>query len=360
MNTDDYLFANFKPKEERDLFCQNQMVDRLRKLFVNGLDISILIHGPSGIGKKTTVISLLKYIITDKKSFKFSDFEPMKTVASDDYGGLFRYNNIYYLDCKNFTNTEFSHMINKLVPIFKSRSIVDSRKIFIMTNLDTIIIANQQKIANVIEKFSTNVSFIFTSVSNNKIAHKIRSLVCKLNYVPLNDNEFKKKFYSIFKNFFDDEDLMDNKTLLLNKFYIIYKNNNNNIGNTLHQINYLYLSEKLNKKELSKKINLICIMDRLVINLINTIIKSNTIKSYEILKEKIYKMKSLTMDDIQIIKSFSKNIILMEKMDNDMKHKIIELCAENSESISKSSKPVILLENFVIKLWAILKNINYD
>lgn len=359
MTIDDYLFANFKPKKEKDLFCQKQLLTNLTNLYTNGLDISILLHGPSGIGKRTLLVYLLKHI-TDK-SINVDDFEPMKTSISNDYNGLYRYDCVYYVNCKYFTNTEFANLLDKITPIFKSRAVFETRKFFIMTNIDTLSTPNQQKIANAVEKFSTNVSFIFTSASNSKIIHKIKSLTCKLNYKPLTDKEFNKKFYAVFKKFFDDdEDLLKSKTMVLNKFYIIYKNNKYNIGNTLHQINYLYLSEKINKKELTKKINLMSVLDIMVVNLINTILKSNEIKSYEVLKAKIYKLKALTIDDMLIIKSFMNNIIAIDKMDNSMKHKIIMLGTEISQAIPNSSKSVILLENFVIKLWAILKNIKYD
>lgn len=359
MTIDDYLFANFKPKKERDLFCQKTLLTNLETLYTKGLDISILLHGYNGIGKRTLILHMLKCITGNPLTI--SSFEPMKTTTSNDYNGLFRYDNIYYLNCKYFTNTEFSNLFDKMTPILKSRSVFDNGKIVIMTNLDHISIPNQHKIANAIEKHSGNVTFIFTAASNSKLIYKIKSLVCKLNYTPLTNKEFNKKFFTVFKKFFDDdEDLLKSKTLILNKFYIIYQNNNYNIGNTLHQINYLYLSEKINKKDLAKKINLMSVLDIMTVNLINTILKSNEIKSYEVLKAKIYKLKSLTIDDMLIIKSFLNNIIAIDKMDNSMKQKIISLGTETSVSISNSSKPVILLENFVIKLWAILKNIKYD
>lgn len=360
MNIDDYLFANFKPTNDTDLFCQNKLLTDLIKLFSNGMDLSILLHGPNGIGKKTVIIQLLRHLIGVNMTFK--KFEPMKTTASsNDYNGLYRYDCVYYLNCKYLSNTELVNLIDKLVPVFKSKSVFDGRKIFIMTNLDSVSVSNQFKISNVIERYSTNVSFIFTSSSNNKIISKIKSLVCKLNYVPLTNKEFSTKFYSIFKHFFnDDEDIMNNKKMILNKFYTIYQNNKYNLGNTLHQINYLYLSEKINKKELNKKINTMSALDKMVVNLINTAIKLNDIKSYEILKTKLYKLKSLTIDDNLIIKSILKNILSIEKMDNDMKQKIIALGVEISENFHNTSKSIILLENFAIKLWAILKNIKYD
>ncbi len=356
MTINDYLFANFKPKKESDLFCPKKITDILKNLFTTGIDIPILIHGPLGIGKKTALITMLKYIIPEKKKFEISDFEPMKTATSNDYSGLYRYNHIYYMNCKYFTNNELANMFNKLGPIFRSKSVFDSQKIFIITNIDTITFLNQQKLADAIGKYSTNVSFMLTS-SSHKVIHKIKSSVFMLNHIPLTNKEFRKRFFSIFKYFFeDDEDLLENKTIILNKFYTIYCNNNYNIGNTLHHINFLYLSEKVNKGELNKKINLMSIYDKLAINLINSILKANEIQSYEVLKEKIYKMKSLTMNDTLIIKTILKHIIAIDKMDNDMKHKIVSLGTEVSEIMINTSKPVILLENFIIKLWAILKN----
>ena len=99
------------------------------------------------------------------------------------------------------------------------------------------------------------------------------------------------------------------------------------------------------------------VYDKMAINLINTILKSNDIKSYEILKEKVYKMKSLTMDDALIINTILKHIIAIEKMNNSMKQKIVTLGTETSQMMTNSSKPVIMLENFIIKLWAIFKNV---
>lgn len=357
MIIDDYLFANFKPKKESELFCPKNIIEILKKLFTTELDIPILLHGPSGIGKRTAIITMLKYIVPEKKKFDMSDLGPMKTSTSNDYNGLYRYNNIYYMNCKYFTNSELANMLDKVGNIFRSKSIFDSQKIFIVTNIDTITTANQQKIANAIEKYSSNVSFIFTA-SSHRILHKIKSSVLRLNHTPLTNKEFRKNFFSIFKYFFeDDEDLLNNKTMILNKFYIIYCNNNHNIGNTLHQINLLYLSEKINKKELNKKINLMSVYDIMVVNLINTILKSNDIKSYETLKEKVYKMKSLIIDDALIIKTILKHIIAIEKMNNSMKQKIITLGTETSQMMTNSSKSVIMLENFIIKLWAIFKNV---
>jgi len=85
-------------------------------------------------------------------------------------------------------------MFNKLGPIFRSKSVFDSQKIFIITNIDTITFLNQQKLADAIGKYSTNVSFMLTS-SSHKVIHKIKSSVFMLNHIPLTNKEFRKKIF---------------------------------------------------------------------------------------------------------------------------------------------------------------------
>ena len=215
----------------------------------------------------------------------------------------------------------------------------------------------QKKLSNMIEKYSCNVSFIFTVSSIDRIIPKIKSLVCKINYKSLSKNEFKSAFNHNFKNFFEDDEIFqNNKKYILDKFYQIYLNNEHNIGNTLHQINFLYLNEKINKKELGKKINLMSIYNQLSIQMLNMLIQSKKLSDYTMIRSKLYKYNTLNLDKIMLVKKILQNIASIDNMDNELKHEIMSLGNDFSKSYTKSDKSIIVLETFIIHLWKKLNN----
>lgn len=356
MNINDYIFINKKTENDNQLFCSEYRVNIFKKLIYKDLDLPIIINGLEGIGKKYTFLYLLKYL----KKFNESDINinlnNFKLLDYDIYQNLYHYSNIFYYNCKFEKNERFTKLLDNISKIFKSKLFIDHKKIFIISNFDKLNSFNQVKFTNYIEKYYNNVSFIFTISSLVKLNHKIKSLSFIINYKPLEKEQFTSIFENNFKIFFEDNFNFQNKKLFLDYFYKIYVNNKFNIGNTLHQINYLYLKEKINKKEMSKKINLMSIDEAISIKLVNYLLKYKKMKDISIIRKKIYDINVLGINLNKIVKNILKNLLNIDSLNSSIKYDILEISNEFNIMITNSDKPIIIFENFIIKLWIKLNN----
>ena len=120
--------------------------------------------------------------------------------------------------------------------------------------------------------------------------------------------------------------------------------------------NIEHLAEKINKKELGKKINLMSIYNQLSIQMLNMLIQSKKLSDYTMIRSKLYKYNTLNLDKIMLVKKILQNIASIDNMDNELKHEIMSLGNDFSKSYTKSDKSIIVLETFIIHLWKKLNN----
>jgi len=356
MNISDYIFINNKIDNDNQLFCKDSTISLVKNMMLNEIEIPIIIHGLEGIGKKKLIFHMLKYLPNFREDNMYINIEKLKLLDIEQYSNLYYYNNVYFYNCKYEKNDKISKLIDNINKIFKSKLFIDSKKIFIMSNFDKLSKNNQLKLSNYVEKYYQNVSFIFTTSSLVKSDNKLKSLSFIIKYIPLNKNEFVTSFCNNFNMFFEDSYNLLNKDFFLDKFYQIYVNNEYNIGNTLHQINYLYLKEYINKKELNKKINILSIYETISIKLVNILLKYKKIKDLSIIRKKIFDINVMGLNLFKIVKIMIKNLINIDNLDSNLKYEFIDFANKYNLDNVNCDKPIIMFENFIIKLWIKLNN----
>ena len=194
-----------------------------------------------------------------------------------------------------------------------------------------------------LDKISTNASYIFTTYSKNTINKKILSSCASINFKYLNETEFIKIFKINFKN----ELAKDNHTLttpILNHFYELYVENKYNLGNTLSQIKYHLVNEGI--KFLKDKDNKVSLLSKIANNFIKKkLILSNVSGALEIRKF-LYILLSLNVKLIIFVKEVVRQLN-NSKLNSNVKCMILNKSSILSGEIVDSNKEIVIIINII-------------
>jgi hypothetical protein len=348
-----YILINNKDREDT-LFCNENLINKLKNLFKTGCEIPILLKGMNGIGKKHTIINLLHHIPYINNKIKFDMLKPLK---NEDYENILHYQNFYLINFKMYSECNAGKLIKYLTELFSSKTISDKR-LFLLTNINLLSKDNQKIFANIIEKYYNDNSFIMTY---NKLikSSKLISLCCQLKYPKVDENTFKEKLLNFLKK--------DNKKILYyeelyksikkyyKELYEVYSYNNYNIGYTLYHINQMIIEDKLIPNEIKKKSNRTSIYDKLATKTINKILKykSNPKDTISNIRVDIYNYISLNIDEHEFIRKIIA-ILLNLKIKDEVKELIIKIGERFSRYNIEPDKSIVCVENFIINLIDIL------
>jgi replication factor C subunit 3/5 len=272
--------------------------DNNRKLFNNILDThnfpNLLLHGPPGIGKTTTIINLIN------KYKKQNNEESKKLVihlnASDERG----------IDI--IRNTIYNFVVSDNL-FFKGTKFVILDEVDYMTRIAQqalkCLMQEYNKdikyclICNYISKIDTSLQYEFIKVRFNKLGEN--DIFDYLNLINKQEkmNITKKTIHNIINSYDSDIRSMINfmQSNINNKIYILDNNvyeklYNTNITDSLHVFN-----KNLNTTELKYKLNKRLIIKNYIAYILNNKLD---ILSYELIKEIEYIIHNLENEDLCI------------------------------------------------------------
>jgi hypothetical protein len=356
-NDNEYLKEKYIP--EKALFASEATIQSFKSFYINNIDIPLLVYGNKGIGKITCILGLLGHIPcylpehendenaldnTNALEKKLNNLNFFK-VLDNEFSQLIYYENIYYLNIKVLhNNTEIINYLQYIYKITRTRSFDENeKKIIIISNIDKCNHEAHRYISFMIEKISTQTSYIFTSYTLTLLDKKIVSACAPLKFSYLDEITFCKIFKTNFKKSFTNI----NKAFLypqsLKKYYDIYVSNNYNIGSTIAQIKYYLEIDGISfLKDKSKTCSLMTTIAQKFIK--KKLILSTVISALEIRKF-LYTMISLNIDLITFVQEVVKQLYHTH-LHTTIKLKIIEASSHFSKDILNSNKEVIIIETF--------------
>lgn len=212
MNTSIWI-EKYRPKNFNEIIGQDKNIEILKNLIDNNSLPHLLFHGESGIGKTSTINSIVNKLYGNNKAFMV-----MKLDASDDRG-------------INSVRDEIKGFAEKMT--INNKGI----KLIILDEADSMTFDAQFALRRIIEKYSDNTRFCLICNYENKIIQPIKSRCVDIRFYPIKKEIIKDKLIKICKieNINYDEKGLDTIADLSN-------------GDLRKSINVLQSIQSLNKK----------------------------------------------------------------------------------------------------------------
>lgn len=165
----------YRPKNFDDIIGQDKNIEILKNLIKNNSLPHLLFHGESGVGKTSTINSIVNKLYGNNKAFMV-----MKLDASDDRG-------------INSVRDEIKGFAEKMT--INNKGI----KLIILDEADSMTFDAQFALRRIIEKYSDNTRFCLICNYENKIIQPIKSRCVDIRFYPIKKNIIKDRLIEICK-----------------------------------------------------------------------------------------------------------------------------------------------------------------
>ena len=172
MNTSIWI-EKYRPKNFNEIIGQDKNIKILNNLINNNSLPHLLFHGESGVGKTSTINSIVNKLYGNNKAFMV-----MKLDASDDRG-------------INSVRDEIKGFAEKMT--INNKGI----KLIILDEADSMTFDAQFALRRIIEKYSDNTRFCLICNYENKIIQPIKSRCVDIRFYPIKKEIIKNKLIEI-------------------------------------------------------------------------------------------------------------------------------------------------------------------
>jgi replication factor C subunit 3/5 len=155
----------YRPKTLNEIISQKYIIKTLTNFVNQGELPHLLFNGPSGVGKTSTILSLIKLI--NKNSIQNL---VLSVNASDDRGLKFVQNQI-----TSFAEIKYSSKFDNII----------GKKIIILDEVDSMSLTAQNALKKIMERYSNITSFCLICNYLDKIIDAIQSRCVKFRFNPL-------------------------------------------------------------------------------------------------------------------------------------------------------------------------------
>jgi replication factor C subunit 2/4 len=260
----------YRPNRLNDIVGNDEIIRRLMVISKEGNIPNIILSGPSGLGKTTSIHCLAKELLKE-------DYEKgvLEINASDSRGIEIVRNKIKMFAQKK---TNFNGIKHKIV---------------ILDEADSMTAAAQQALRRTMEMYSTTTRFVFACNTSTKIIEPIQSRCAILRFTKLDNDDVRKRLEYIMK-----EEKIEEMILKNGMDAIIFLSD----GDLRYAINTLQVASTFREKMITDEfIYQIC--DKPQPLLIKNIIDACYDKSFERAKEQLIELceKGFAMSDIIIL-----------------------------------------------------------
>jgi replication factor C subunit 3/5 len=326
-------------------FCFNpKVIEQLQSFLINKNEIPhIIIHGPSGSGKKSRIYAFLNEYY-DSVIFNIKLQEYSFKLSSNKYCEFNYLKSIFHyeVDLSSYSYNDHDIISNFIKYISKSKNILNNNfKIVIFRNSQSLSILAQNSLRRIIEKYAENIRFIFITNVLNNITKPIKSrcVIIKNNAPTEQNTEQIIKELAIRQNIeITDQNI---QTIITN---------NKKLYNTIDLniiINMFELSFITNSY-VEYNLPFLIIFDK-IIEIITTPITKLNSKSFDSLKTLIYKLYSNNIDFTLFINYLIK-YVLNNNFKDEIIHKIIEQSTILNDEIINSNKEIIHIEKCMFNI----------
>lgn len=166
----------YRPKVLKDIVGNEETIERLKQIALDGNMPNMIISGLPGIGKTTSVLCLAHELLG--KSYSDAVLE---LNASDDRG-------------IDVVRNQIKHFAQKKCQLPPGR-----QKVIILDEADSMTAGAQQALRRTMELYSNTTRFAFACNQSNKIIEPLQSRCAILRYSKLSDEQVLKRLLEIIK-----------------------------------------------------------------------------------------------------------------------------------------------------------------
>ncbi|MFW6141997.1 MAG: replication factor C small subunit [Candidatus Saliniplasma sp.] len=173
---DELWTEKYRPDSLDGIVGQHQVIDKLKKYKEKGSLPHLLLVGPSGVGKTSSVLALAKEI----------------------YGKNWKGN---YLELNASHRRGIKAVREEVKNAARTTSLTEKHfKIIFIDEAESFSNEAQSALRRILEQYSQNVRFVFSCNNSSKIIDPIRSRCVQLYYRPLSKNDVKSWLKKIIEN----------------------------------------------------------------------------------------------------------------------------------------------------------------
>ena len=323
------------PKKSDDFIIHKNIINKIDNLLKNDNIMNLFIYGKEGCGKYTIARYLIENYYNDEckneLNIQKNDSKEIKYFKSKYHYEIIINN--YNFNDFNLVKSLLNTIVNKGTFRF-----TDKKNIIIIKNVN-LIKNNINKLLRIyIEKYYLFNNFIF--ISNYKMINTFLGVFCNIRTPQPTDENLKLVINNIIKKEklkIEDKDLN----------YIV-KSSNRNFYNALNNLEYSFITGNYEKVENPTNCKLKFLFKILKKKNINSIIMIR-----EILNELIVENVEINKILVYLLNKFKKDLI-SEKISKNLFYEIFDLIKNTSHNTSIGLRPIIHLENCMIKIIDIL------
>jgi len=327
----DLYIKKYIPKKSEDFIIHKNIIKKINNLLKNNNIMNLFIYGKEGSGKYT----IGRYFI---ENYYNDECENKLTILKNDSKEIKYFKSKYHYEIIiNNYNFNDLNLVKSLLDTIVNKDtfrFTNKKNIILIKNVN-LIKNNINKLLRIyIEKYYLFNNFIF--ISNREIINKFLGFFCNIRTPqPTNENLklvinniIKKEKFKI-----EDKDLNN-----------IVKSSNRNFYNLLNNLEYSFITGNYEKVENPTNCKLKFLFKILRKKNINSIIMIK-----EILNELIVENIEINKILVYLVNKFKKDLI-NEKISQNLFYKILDLIINTSYNISVGLRPIIHLENCMIKI----------
>lgn len=304
----------YRPHKLKNIVCQDQVIKVLKKSLITGELPHIVLTGPSGTGKTSTIKALVRELFGP---LKYNE-RVMELNASDERGI-----NIVRNKIQPFAKTKTSGKDpNYLCPDYK---------VIILDEADAMTSEAQSALRKTMENYSHITRFCFICNYINQITEPILSRCAKFRFTPLNNNDMKIRLEKISIN--------EKLNIPFEYLDILIDSSKGDMRKAIMLLQNTKYIENINKNDIYK---LCCkISDNVLDTIINICTDDDTtIKKIVCLTKKI---QSLSYPIQNILEQLTDKIINNDIYDDCTKYKIMTCISDAENALSSSGDEYIQL-----------------
>lgn len=336
----------YRPKYFKEVNFNHDICRRLVRLIQSRNINNMLFQGSIGCGKKTFVKIFLREIFGKNIDSVKNSIYTVKSGGNIIECPIKTTNHtieINLADSKNHDRIIVQELIKSVANTKNLNNNIYPFKFIILNNADSISIDAQNALRRTMELYSETCKLILLS---NNMGNIINPLISRCIVIRI-PSPLKSQIKLILNNIlkiekkYIPEDLLDR----------IIDNNGRNLYNNIFNLEVLFYDRS--------KIN----SNQIVINQIdwynfcneisNDIINNNNLKNVTNIRKKLYILLTCCVPAKELLKKLG--LFILEKVDENLKHQIINTISYYDYNISHSTKVILHLEAFVTKIMYIIE-----
>lgn len=333
-----YFIDKYRPNENKKAHFHKDILDMLQIMSEDDAIPHIIMYGPNGSGKKTTINMMLGMLFgkqvynTKDVSYEVVGSGGKKTIEKVKQSG-------YHIVINPKNNNYDKYLIQSIVKTYVKTRPLNTMygegkqfKIVVINDLDNLSFCAQAALRRTMERYNDKCRFIMWCESLSNVLQPLQSR-CLCIRIPAPSNmELFEYIYRI--------SLKENMMLTLAEYQEIIKKSNGNIKTALWHLHYKkYKYECITKyDEVLEKLN------KLLLEKTNY-----PLKNFYTIREMLSQLMITTCTSVSILCDIVQNkIFTNNNISDDVKLKIIKKSVDVEHNLIKGRRDIIHFDDFVI------------